>query len=135
MVYRKQIELNAFVVMSNHVHIIWQPLQNFTPSQVHTTFTSFTSKEIIKLLSIHNPELSKTMEVNKYDRTIQVWKRRSLSIELFTEKTFIQKLEYIHDNPVRAGLVKYPEEYVYSSARFYNDGIDIFKMISHYMGV
>ena len=42
--------------------------------------------------------------------------------------------EYIHDNPVRAGLVKYAEEYIYSSARFYHDGVDEFKMITHYMG-
>ncbi len=131
---RKQIELNAFVVMDSHVHFIWQPLQEYTPSQVQATFTSFTAKEIIKQLSIDNPELLKTLEVNKYDRTFQVWKRRSLSIELFTEKTLMQKLEYIHDNPVKAGLVKYPEEYVYSSARFYHDGRDVFKMLTHYMG-
>ncbi len=134
MVDKKQIELNAFVVMASHVHLIWQPLQDFTPSQVQTVFTSFTSKEIIKQLRIDNPGLLRTMEVNKYDRTHQVWKRRSLSIELFTEKVFLQKLEYIHDNPVKAGLVKYPEEYVYSSARFYHDGTDDFNMITHYMG-
>jgi REP element-mobilizing transposase RayT len=134
MVGRKQIELNAYVLMDTHVHFIWQPLQDFTPPQVQTTFTSYTSKRIIKQLSIDNPKILDTLKVNKYDRTFQVWKRRSLSIELFTEKTFLQKLEYIHENPVRAGLVKYPEEYVYSSARFYHDGTDVFKMITHYMG-
>jgi REP element-mobilizing transposase RayT len=135
MVGRKQIELNAFVLMDSHVHFIWQPLQDLTPSQLQTTFTSFTSKRIIKQLRIDNPELLDTLKVNNYDRVLQVWKRRSLSIELFTEKVFLQKLEYIHENPVKAGLVKYPEEYVYSSARFYHDGTDIFKMITHYMGV
>jgi REP element-mobilizing transposase RayT len=134
MVDQKQIELNAFVLMDSHVHFIWQPLQELTPSQVQTTFTSFTSKRIIKQLSIDNPKILDTLKVNKYDRTLQVWKRRSLSIELFTEKTFMQKLEYIHDNPVKAGLVEYPEEYLYSSARFYHDGIDVFRMLTHYMG-
>ena len=134
MVDKKQIELNAFVVMASHVHFIWQSLQDFTPSQVQTTFTSFTAKEIKKYLGIDNPGLLQTMKVSNYDRNYQVWKRRSLSIELFTEKVFMQKLEYIHDNPVRAGLVKYPEDYVYSSARFYHDGTDVFKMITHYMG-
>ena len=91
MIDKKQIELNAFVVMDSHVHFIWQPLQELTPSQVQTTFTSFTSKRIIKQLSIDNPNLLDKLKVNKYDRTFQVWKRRSLSIELFTEKVFLQK--------------------------------------------
>jgi REP element-mobilizing transposase RayT len=135
MVDRKQIELIAFVVMDKQVHLIWQPLQPFTASQVQTTFTSFTAKEIIKNLGIDNTTLLETMRVNKYDRTFQVWKQRSLSIGLLMEKTFMQKLAYIHYKPVKAGLVKYPEEYIYSSAKFYHDGIDIFRMNTHYMGV
>jgi hypothetical protein len=47
---------------------------------------------------------------------------------------FDQKLEYIHYNPVKAGLCIYPEEYHYSSAKFYHTGIDDFKMLTHYSG-
>ena len=57
-----------------------------------------------------------------------------MSIELFTEKAFLQKLEYIHQNPVAAGLVTFAEEYKYSSAKFYMDGTDVFNMITHYSG-
>ena len=64
----------------------------------------------------------------------QIWKREPLSIELFTEKAFLQKLEYIHQNPVAAGLVKFAEEYKYSSAKFYLKGRDEFNMITHYSG-
>ena len=85
--------------------------------------------------------LLEEFKVNKYDCTYQTWKREPLSIELFTEKTFLQKLEYIlsdwpggHNNPVIAGLVAHPEEYKYSSARFYVDGSDDSKMITHYCG-
>lgn len=73
-------------------------------------------------------------KVNKYDRAYQIWKRESLSIELFTEAVFIQKMEYIHDNLVRAGLCKYPEEYYYSPAKFYYSGVDDFGMLTHYSG-
>ncbi|MFZ1527276.1 MAG: hypothetical protein WAT19_00870 [Ferruginibacter sp.] len=55
-------------------------------------------------------------------------------MELFTPAVLLQKLEYIHLNPVRAGLCKYPEEYKYSSAAFYLNGNDPFGIVAHYEG-
>jgi hypothetical protein len=48
----------------------------------------------------------------------------------------MQKLEYIHNNPVQGKwkLVEYPEDYKYSSARFYFDGSDAFDLVTHYNG-
>ena len=77
--------------------------------------------------------MAEEYKVNKHDRTYQIWKREPLSIELFTEKVFLQKLEYIHQNPVAAGLVSLPEKY-YSSAKFYEFGIDDFNIITHCSG-
>ena len=134
MVRKEQIQLNAFVIMVNHVHFIWQPLQHYSVSQIQTSFTTFTSKEIKKQLSIDDLQLLETMKVNKYDRAYQIWKRRPLNIELFTQNVFMQKLEYIHENPVRAGLVRYAEEYHYSSAKYYSTGVDDFNMLTHYKG-
>lgn len=134
LVKEQRIELNAFVIMSNHVHIIWQPLQQYTLTQIQLSFMTQTAKAIKKKLALENPDVMEQLRVNKYDRTYQVWKREPLSVELFTEKAFLQKLEYIHENPVTAGLVNFAEEYKYSSAKFYNDGTDEFDMITHYSG-
>jgi hypothetical protein len=71
-------------------------------------------------------------KVNKYDREYQIWKREPLSIELISEDLFKQKLEYVHYNPVKAGLCEKPEDYYHSSARFYLYGLDSFKMLTHY---
>ena len=60
--------------------------------------------------------------------------REALGIELFTPAVFDQKLDYIHENPVKAGLCKYPEEYHYSSALFYHNGVDKFNMLTHSRG-
>ena len=98
----KRAEVNAFVIMSNHIHIIWKPLQNYTLTQIQASFMTFTAKAIKKKLQEHKPNVLETLKVNKYDRTYQIWKREPLSIELFTEKTFMQKLQYIHQNPVKA---------------------------------
>ena len=40
----KRIELNAFTIMSNHVNIIWQPLQHYTLTQIQTSFMAYTTK-------------------------------------------------------------------------------------------
>jgi len=70
----------------------------------------------------------------KKGQKYQIWKRRPLSIELRTPAVFDQKLEYIHYNPVKAGLCINPEDYYYSSARFYHDGTDDFGILTHYSG-
>jgi REP element-mobilizing transposase RayT len=130
----KRIELNAFTIMSNHVHIIWQPLQHYTLTQIQTSFMTYTAKAIKKKLLNDKPDVLETLKVNKYDRTYQVWKREPLSIELFTEKAFMQKPDYIHNNAVAAGLVGSAEEYKYSSYRFYLLGIDEFNINTHCSG-
>ena len=81
---------------------------------------------------LSDPVFLEEFKVNKHDRAYQFWKREALSVELFTPVVFSQKLEYIHNNPVLAGLCNFPEEYYYSSAHFYNSGIDTIGMLSHY---
>ena len=58
------------------------------------------------------------------DRKYQFWKRNPLSVELRNHAVFRQKLDYIHWDPVKAGMCKLPEEYKYSSALFYKTGIN-----------
>ena len=74
------------------------------------------------------------LKVKAADRQQQVWERNSLSIELWSEKIFIQKLNYIHDNPVQNKwkLAELPEQYKYSSALFYENGVDEFALLKHY---
>ena len=86
-----RIKLFAFTIMSNHVHLIWQPLQAFTLTQIQTSFMTYTAKAIKKKLSLENKNILKELGVVKYDRTYQIWKREPRSIELFTEKVFLQK--------------------------------------------
>ena len=77
-----------------------------------------------------DPVLLKEYKVDLKDREYQIWKRNPLSIELFTNKVFHQKIDYIHRNPVKAGLCKLPEEYKYSSAVFYETRLDEFGLFT-----
>ena len=130
----KRITLYAFVILNNHIHLIWQPLFGFSPSDVQASFMKYTAQQLKRSLAGSDTNTLAALKVNKYDRTYQVWKREPLSVELRTHAVFMQKLDYVHDNPVRAGLCIHPEDYYYSSAKFYYGGIDHFKMITHFSG-
>ena len=133
LVKENRVILNGYVVMSNHVHFIWQPKQG-SYTGIQSAFMKFTANRIKAKLQSDNDELLSEFLVNKYDRKYQVWKREPLIVELFTTEVLEQKLEYIHQNPVRAGLCRYPEEYFYSSASFYHDRSDKFGIITDYRG-
>jgi REP element-mobilizing transposase RayT len=132
LVNEKRINLYAFVIMSNHIHLIWQPLGDFTPDKIQHSLMSFTANQIKNDLQENHPQVLSHFKVEAKDRDYQFWERNSLSIDLFSEAVFIQKLDYIHWNPVKAGLCRLPEEYYYSSAKFYECGVDDFGMLTHY---
>jgi putative transposase len=134
LVTEKRIILNAFVIMNNHIHLIWQPMFGFTPSDIQSSFMKYTARQLKCSLVKNDLEMLADFKVNKYDREYQIWKRESLNIELITPAVFDQKLDYIHYNPVRAGLCVNPEDYYYSSAKFYFEGTDSFDMLTHYSG-
>ena len=119
---------------TNHIHLNWQPLVGFTPSDVQASFIKYTAQQLKRSLIKNDAEAFGNFKVNKYDREYQIWKREPLSIELISVDLFKQKLEYIHYNPVKAGLCEKPEDYYYSSARFYIDGMNSFEMLTHFTG-
>src|SRR5438045_5178860 len=61
--------------------------------------------------------------VNAKDRKYQFWERNELSVDIWFERVLEQKLTYLSENPVTAGLGRFAEEYKYSSALFYKAGI------------
>ncbi len=104
LVENKRVRVFCFIIMDNHIHLIWQMLPGNKPENVQRDFLKYTAQRI----------------------------RNALSIELRQRKVFIQKVGYIHANAIRAGICKFPEEYKYSSALFYESGIDNFGFLTHY---
>ena len=128
----KRIKLYAFVIMSDHIHLIWQMLPLMNPQDVQRDFLKYTAQRIKHEMVKNHRELLSHFETDANDRIYQFWKRRALSIELRTHKVYLQKLNYIHCNPVKAGICNLPEEYKYSSAMFYHTGIDNWGFLSHH---
>ncbi len=122
----KKTELNAFVIMSTHAHAILWPEDGINLSDITRDFKRFTSRQVSKLAEQQNAQrfLSAFKDARKENRaqdvsTYQVWQEGSHPEAIFSEKFAQQKIDYIHMNPLRAGLVKTADEWPYSSARAY----------------
>lgn len=132
LVKERRVIVNNFVIMSNHIHVIWQAINGFTPQQVQHSFLKFTAQQMKFDLQKQNPLLLEQFRVGAKDRTFQFWERNSLSIDLYSEEVYFQKVNYIHYNPVEAGLCILPEDYYYSSARYYETLVDEFGFLTHW---
>ena len=128
----KQLKIYGYVIMSNHVHLLVRS-NNENLSGTLRDFKSFTSKEILKAIEVGPESRDKWMLAifknaaikHKRNSDYQVWTHENHAVEIFSSKFVEQKLDYIHNNPVRAGIVIEPEHYLYSSARDYSgeDGL------------
>ena len=132
----KQVSIYAFVIIPNHFHALWQLHDGIDKMSFQRDLLKFTARSILKFMLMNDILLLNQLKVKAADRQNQVWERNSLSIEIWNEKVFIQKLNYIHNNPVQPKwkLAATPEEYKYSSALFYQTGNDEFGFLVHYKG-
>ena len=131
-----RIVIYSFVLMPNHIQFIWQIQDNFERAKVQQSFLKYTAQQMKFQLQKANPKALEEYKVKASDRQYQFWERNPLSVDLWSRNVFLQKLQYIHFNPTQPNwkLCRFPEEYKYSSARFYEKGIDEFGFLQHYLG-
>jgi putative transposase len=120
----KGIKLHGYVIMPNHAHYIFSVEEPERLSNIMRDFNRFTSQKITTLLrEMHKLETLKIfqkealfdMRGNRY----KVWQDGFHPTAIDTGEFFQQKLDYLHENPVRKGYVERPEYWSYSSARNY----------------
>ena len=130
----QKLTVFAFVIMPNHFHAIWQLHDGVDKSNFQRDLLKFTARSILNFMKMNNNVLLPQLKVNDADRNYQVWERNSLSIDIYSESFFFQKLNYIHNNPIQGKwkLATFPENYYYSSAKFYLTGINDFKFLTHF---
>ena len=129
----KKIVVYGFVIMPNHIHLIWELLEMNGKEKPNASFMKFTSHEIQKDLRKNHSKVLDIFKVDIETHNYHFWKRNPLPIILYTPDVIYQKLNYIHNNPVQGNwmLSKSPIDYKYSSARFYETGIDEFGFLTH----
>ena len=132
----KRLMVFGFVIMPNHLHIIWAENDNGNTykESAQAAFFKFTGHQFQKKMKRENGEQLNKFLVNSADRKYQFWQRNTLDIEIFSERMFEQKLNYIHNNPLQKKwqLVDDPVKYRYSSASFYEKNIDEFGILTDY---
>jgi REP element-mobilizing transposase RayT len=122
----KGLVIYAWVIMSNHLHIILQSELNKLSDTVKE-FKSFTAKKILNIMKSENESRRDWMlnvfefsaKKHKRNEHYQIWSHDNHPELIFSNNFLDQKINYIHDNPVRAGIVGRQEDYLYSSARDY----------------
>jgi len=114
--------------MTNHLHLIARAKENYQLSDIIRDFKKFTAHKLLEhikqplesrsdwMLKRFEFAASEHMRNSNY----QIWTHENHAIELHSPEFIKQKLNYIHNNPVRAGIVDQPEDYIFSSARNYS---------------
>jgi REP element-mobilizing transposase RayT len=128
---KKGLEIYGWVIMSNHIHMLVRSNEN-NLSGTLKDFKSYTSKQILEEIRISDEsrrewllQLFKNAARNhQRNSKYQFWTHDNHAEYIYSDKFIEQKLQYIHNNPIRAGIVAKPEDYLYSSALDYAEDTD-----------
>ena len=128
---KKLIEVFGFVIMPNHIHLIWRTLALNGKESPQASLLKYTAHQFKQRLWQDDPVTLEKYKVVAANKQYQFWQRDSLAVSLYTRAVAMQKLDYIHYNPLAAHwqLVKDPADYYYSSAAFYEKGVVDFPFI------
>jgi putative transposase len=125
----KGLVVFAYCIMSNHIHMIVNTNEPYLLKDTIRDFKKFTSKKILSQIE-NEPESRREWMLKLFEeeavgskkhKYYKFWQQGNHAIEVFSDKFVWEKIDYIHNNPVEAGLVKQPFEWIYSSATNYQD--------------
>ena len=117
-----EMKIYAFVILENHLHLV---VQSDDISKDMARFKSFTARSIINELKQRNvktilDQLKFYKKEHKDDRNFQLWQEGMQPKQIQGAEMMKDRINYIHNNPVKRGYVDKPEHWRYSSARIYN---------------
>ena len=115
------LKVYAFVILENHLHML---VQSEDLGRDIARFKAYTAKQLIQYLSENRvtqilEQLAFYKKAHKGDRAYQFWQEGCHPEWIQNKQIMLQKVEYIHNNPVQRGYVDLPEHWRYSSARNY----------------
>ena len=121
---RYRFELVGYVIMPDHFHLLMSEPRIDDPSRVMQVLKQTVSRHVLGVLRNADKNskarrLLRQLESSARPGRIQFWERRFYDFNVWSEKKRLEKLEYMHNNPVKRGLVKNPADWPWSSFRFY----------------
>lgn len=133
----KGLEVYAWCIMTNHVHLIIGT-NGSKMEDILRDHKRHTAETLLNVIANNAEESRKEWMLSYFNAAgkassqntnFQFWQQHNRPVELFTVPVIMQKLDYIHNNPVKAGFVSKPEDWVYSSAIDYADGTGLLKCL------
>ncbi len=126
-----KLDVFAFVVMPNHIHLIWRINEHNGKETTQGSFLKYTAHKFKKMLKDEGNDKLANYAVNAANKKYEFWQRDSLAIHLYDQDIAYQKLDYIHANPVADHwqLVSNYCSYKFSTAKLYEMGINEFKFV------
>jgi putative transposase len=120
---RYQFLLAGYVVMPEHIHLlISEPLVG-TPSKVMQVLKQRVSRSLRRKVPRRpSPNQSRLWQESPDKAQPSFWQRRFYDFNVWSKKKHIEKLHYMHMNPVKRNLVTAPHLWMWSSYRFYQYG-------------
>jgi REP element-mobilizing transposase RayT len=127
----KYISVFGFVIMPTHIHLIWKQNKLNGRETPQGSFLKYTAHILLDRLMKENKLAAYV--VDKSNKRHEIWQNNPLGIEIFSKEMALQKLNYVHYNPVSGKwqLSKDDLSYFYSSARFYETSIDEFGFLNN----
>ena len=132
MVNDHRIWLYGFVIMPNHIHLMWCRQDAWVNKSTEQMFLKFTAQQIKFRILDSDPSELENYKSTQSDRQYHFWERRPYKSTMYNREVANQKIDYMHYNPVKAGLCENPEDYQYSSAQFYELNKDDWGIITHF---
>ena len=132
LVEENRIWLYGYVIMPNHIHLLWRKQNLWTEKSIAQNFLKYTAQQIKLSLLANNPEELIKYKSSQADRQYHFWERRPHQATMNNRSVIEQKLDYLHQNPVRKGLCLSSLDYLYSSASFY-EAQSSNELLTHYM--
>jgi len=127
-----RLQIHGYVILENHLHLIASGIEL---AKEIGDFKSYSARQILDYLEAKKAttlldQLKWHKAKHKTDRTYQLWQEGSHPQEISTEEIMWQKLEYMHNNPVKRGYVDEPTHWRWSSARNYAGLVGLFPVIT-----
>lgn len=118
---KELVDIFAFIIMPNHMHLIWRINAQNGKESPQASLLKYTAHMFKKKLQSKGGKLLLPYKVNSATKEYEFWQRDSLAIPIFSRQVALQKLKYIHNNPLAEHwkLASHPCDYKYSSAKYY----------------
>ena len=134
----KGLIIYAWCLMSNHLHMVAETKEGLNLSDTLRDFKKYTSKAIVKEIKTNIEESRKNWMLNEFEfagkyksgiKKYKFWQDGNEAKEIYSNFFLEQKVEYIHENPVKAEIVENDYEYLFSSAKNYTGEVGLIDVV------